>query len=208
MDEKIISSLKEQFPPNNGQNDIPDKPKPNVVKGSLVAKKNSPGKRLLNAFFAGDPKDAGNYILHEKLIPAMQNALYDIISGGFWRLIFGAGASERKYNGVPQASWRENFNGYSQSRSQFASRAQRRPVRAIEQDILFATREDAEEVLAFMNEYIDKYGAVSQADLCEKAGLPSEYTDNNWGWDYLDGAAVRHVRNGYILDLPKAISLK
>ena len=72
-------------------------------------------------------------------------------------------------------------------------------------DIILDTRREAEEVLDRMQDLIDNYGMVSVADLYDLVGINGSYTDNKYGWTHLRSADVQHVREGYLLKLPKAL---
>ena len=59
-----------------------------------------------------------------------------------------------------------------------------------------------------MEEIIATYGLVSVADFYELVGVPSNYTDNNYGWSNLRNAYVDRLRDGgYIIKLPRAFQL-
>lgn len=74
-------------------------------------------------------------------------------------------------------------------------------------EIILSTRKEAEDVLERLNDLIDKFDVASVADLCEITGLPSSYTDNNWGWSNLTFVKVRQIREGFVIDFPPAESL-
>jgi hypothetical protein len=69
-------------------------------------------------------------------------------------------------------------------------------------EIVLDKRVEAEEVLDRMDAWIDKYDSVSVADFYEMCGVSSNYTDNKYGWTDLRGAAIQHVRGGYLIKLP------
>ena len=58
-----------------------------------------------------------------------------------------------------------------------------------------------------MEELLDRFDAVSVADLFDMAGISCNYTDNKYGWTNLDSARVERVRDGYIIRLPRATTL-
>ena len=69
------------------------------------------------------------------------------------------------------------------------------------------TRGEAEEVLIKMDELIATYKVVRVADFYDLVGISSSYTDNNYGWTDIKSATVVHVREGYMIKLPKALPL-
>jgi hypothetical protein len=75
-------------------------------------------------------------------------------------------------------------------------------------DLILATRGEAEDVLDQMHELIDLYDQATVADLYSLVGIPGPYTDNTWGWYDLSNASVRHVRGGYMLVLPRTQAIE
>lgn len=75
------------------------------------------------------------------------------------------------------------------------------------QDIIFETRSDAETVLWKMEEMLDTFQNVSIGDMFDLSGVSGNYTDFKYGWTDLRGAKVERVRDGYIIDLPKATNI-
>ena len=74
-------------------------------------------------------------------------------------------------------------------------------------DILFDTRGDAQSTLDKMIDVINEYGYVTISDMYDIAGLTAPYTDIRYGWTCLDNIDIVRVRDGYILKLPKAMSI-
>lgn len=70
-------------------------------------------------------------------------------------------------------------------------------------DIIFATRNDAEEALDHMEEIAKDYGRVTLCDLKDLAGLTGKYLDIKYYWTapMLKHAAVYRVRDGWIIKL-------
>ena len=58
-----------------------------------------------------------------------------------------------------------------------------------------------------MDELIETYGSVSVADMYDLVGISCEYTDNKYGWKNIRTAEPVHVRDGYMLKLPRALPL-
>ncbi|MBO4735003.1 MAG: hypothetical protein J5614_01280, partial [Paludibacteraceae bacterium] len=72
-------------------------------------------------------------------------------------------------------------------------------------DIIFDYREDAEDCLDRMCDYLERYDSVPVSYMFDICGMtvPGDFTNEDWGWYNLSSAKVRHVSGGYILDLPK-----
>lgn len=167
-----------------------------IIKGKVI-EKHSVSKEVKNSFLS-----AGEYVLKDILIPAVKNTLSDIVQNTVDIILFGE-ARERR-------SRRDN-NTYI-SYSSYADDRDRRQVytyrNKIIDDIILDTRADAEDVIDNLIDYIDKYGVTTIADLYELIGKRAEYTDNDYGWKDLSTARVRPVREGYLLELPRPISVK
>ena len=58
-----------------------------------------------------------------------------------------------------------------------------------------------------MNELLEDYKMVSVADLYDLVGITGKVTDNNFGWTDLRNASVTRDRDGYLINLPRAIAL-
>ncbi len=83
---------------------------------------------------------------------------------------------------------------------------QRRPERRSNQDfdeIILATRAEAEEVIQRLFDLVSQYQQATVSDLLELVDITGNHTDHKWGWTDLAGAGVTKVRNGYLLDLPR-----
>lgn len=76
-------------------------------------------------------------------------------------------------------------------------------------DIVFQSREDAENALASMADVVKQYGVVSLADVYDIIGkISPSYAANKYGWRSLDKAKVVRCRAGYFIEVPKAEEIK
>lgn len=176
-----------------------------AIKGEVVAKKRSIGRKFKDTFIAADFGSVMRYVVGEVLIPAARNMIVDASRSGIERLVYG---ESRRYRGVSGES-RYQYNrpvertAYSGISSRFAPPVQRGPrSRHTRDDIIVSTREDGESVLEVMNEIVDRYGMVSIADMNELVGLPIAHTDQKWGWTDLRGASIVQIREGYLIEFP------
>ena len=71
----------------------------------------------------------------------------------------------------------------------------------------FGTREEGEKVIDTLKELLEKYGAVSVADLKDLIGMPSTYRENRRGWTDLKTASLKRTRYGYSLVFPNPTTL-
>ena len=75
-------------------------------------------------------------------------------------------------------------------------------------DIVFTTREDAEDVLEELKQIIRFYGCANLKDLAELTELDDDrYDDNTTGWVSLEKATVRRTKYGWTIDFPKPMDL-
>lgn len=175
-----------------------------VVTGEVVTRKKSGIRRIAESLVAGGAESVREYILDEVIIPKARDTAYDIleklcngVKDGAHDILYGKGSHRSPGTYV-------NYGSYYEERRQ---RSDERPVyRRAEysyDDIILATRGDAEKVLSEMERYISKYGIVSVSDLYDMLDIPDNYTDRNYGWYDLSGACVVRVRQGYLLKLPR-----
>lgn len=206
--------------PSNSKN--PQTPKPpekvveQVVTGEAALRKKSLGRRFREVFIGGDTKSVVSYVIADVLIPQAKDMFAEAVSSGFERLIYGdSRPGARRYgNRAQPGPGPTNYTRYAVRGNNPIGRQpheDRRPTVSVRtqdiDDILLATRVEAETVVDRMYDLLRDYDTVSVADLHSLVGLSSSYTDQKWGWTDLQGTDVRRVREGYVLVLPKTIAL-
>jgi hypothetical protein len=178
-----------------------------VVEGKVVRKPKSPGRKFREIFINENSSSVWEYVLFDVLTPALKDMVADATSSGMERMLFGENHRSRRAprRGEP----RTQYNRYSVSRGddrppypQRQSSVARRTKHNFD-DILLATRVEAEEVIERLYDLLSAYGTASVSDLNELLGLTSEYTDDKWGWTDLRPSSVKRTRDGYLLILPK-----
>jgi hypothetical protein len=75
-------------------------------------------------------------------------------------------------------------------------------------EVIFENRGEAEHVLTQMDELVSTYGMVSVADLYDLVGMSCDYTYNKYGWTNIRNARIERVRDGFLLEMPKALPIK
>lgn len=182
---------------------MPEKRTEKVVTGNVKQRKKSGLAKAGSIFVPGDVESVKSYILMEVLVPSIKRAISDIVCNGINMLL---GEPSRGKSGSPGA--KVAYRQYYRDRDERPS--YNRPIAQAQysyDDIVFETRGDAEEVLYRMEELLERFDVVSVADLFDMAGISCQYTDNKYGWTDLRNAHVEHVRDGYIISLPRATSL-
>lgn len=175
-----------------------------AVTTNVKVKKKSEVRKLSDIFLAEDMSNVGNYIFMDVLVPAIKKAVSDIVRDGIDMILYGStGHGKKSGSSVSYVSYnkmsdrnRDDRHYGSGSRTGYSYN-----------DITFDSRGEAEEVLTQMEAIIDNYTMVSVADLYDLVGERGNYTDQKYGWMNLRSAKVVRVRDGYMLELPKALPL-
>jgi hypothetical protein len=212
----------EEFPGNSRKARVPTEeaePKKieKVVTGEVSMRKKPLGKRFLGTFFGGDAKGVMGYIIQDVLLPATKDAFADAVSQGIERLIFGEVRSTSRRTGQRPSgsSGYVSYNRYASSpttppagRREEPRNVSRRARGAHDFDeIILATRAEAEEVIDRLFDLVARYEQATVSDLYELVGVSGNFTDEKWGWTDVRGAGVTRIRNGYLLDLPRPSQL-
>lgn len=185
-----------------------------VVTGEVRQRKQPLGKRMAETFLGGDAKSVANYVVFDVMIPAAKDMFSDAISQGFDRMLWGdnARASRRGSRSVSEPrSGQVSYNRMATSaRREDPRQPMSRQARAAHDfdQIVLATRAEAEEVLERMQDVVDRYQEVTVHDLYELVGETPQFSDAQWGWDNLLGARAVRDGGGYLLDLPKPKPIK
>ncbi len=182
---------------------LPQKRTEKVVTGDVKQRKKTGLSKAANTFLPGDVDSVKSYILMDVLVPSIKRAISDIVCNGINMLL---GEPNRgKGNSVgAKVSYRQYYQDRDDRRDYARPRSQ---AQYSYDDIVFDDRGDAEAVLERMEELLERFDVVSVADLFDMAGISCNYTDNKYGWTDLRSAHVERVRDGYIINLPRATSL-
>lgn len=183
-----------------------------VIESTVVQRKKTLGRRFTEAFGGGDARGTVFYVVTEILVPAAKDMVADAVSQGVERMIFG----EARYTRRSSSRSSSGPNGYvsynrmsgsrpDPRREHEEPRGMSRRARANHEfdEILLATRPEAELVIARLRDLIHQYDSATVADLYDLVGITSSYTDAKWGWADISDAGIRRVPGGYLLDLPK-----
>lgn len=181
---------------------VPEKKIEKVVQGEVRSKKKSGLQKITDAFVPDDVANVKSYIIEDIVVPAAKEILLDSV-----KAILGINCKNgNKQTPASRVSYRQYYN--NDSRRNYSSGGNRSRNSYDFDDIIIDNRGEAEEVLDRMEEIIATYGLVSVADFYELVGVPSNYTDNNYGWSNLRNAYVDRLRDGgYIIKLPRAFQL-
>lgn len=182
-----------------------------VTKGPVKTRKQGLGRKLLNAFISEDVDDVKSYVIQDVLIPTIRATIYDMIEGSTAMMLLGrAGKGGRNRGNRTYVDYSSRSNLNNQTGSRAGSYARSGGSYSVE-EVVFGSRSEAEDLLDAMIETMREYdGIISVADYYDMAGVRDGggYTDNYWGWKDLGNASVRRIREGYLLSLPRPISIK
>ncbi len=209
MSERKMPSV-EDYPSNASTAIEKREPVKPIIKGK-VKKKSSIFRSVKDEFISEDADTMGSYLLNDILFPALRDLINDICHGAIDAAFGGGGRSYRSrsnrgYGGGSYISYNRYYDDRDRRRrdrddERYESKRRNRDF----EDFVFQYREDAEDVLDRMCDYLERFGDVPVSyfyDLCGET-VPGDFTSDDWGWTNLSGARVRNVRKGYIIDLPR-----
>ena len=173
-----------------------------VVKGPVIQKKPSFLEKFKSSFL-GDSTNIGEYIMYDILVPAFRNTMSDL-GFGIVDMLFGGGRGYgRNYDssrvvrdrGRSYVSYNTISDRESRGRYRDVDRTER--ARHDFNNIVYDTREEAEEVLSHLVDRILEYREATVAEFCELSNIEPRYTDDRYGWTNLRDAYTERARNGY-----------
>lgn len=217
MGETNITELYENLPDNshksrNERAAIKEKPPEQdkraekVVHGKVKAKKNET-RKWTDLFISEDVANVKSYILMDVIVPSIKKALYDLVVGTLDMSLYG-GRGGGKRPTADKVSYRTDYNSISRRDDRSYSERNRTSSGYSYDDITVETRGEAEMVISRMDEIMDEYDQVRVADLYDLVGITGDYTDNKYGWTNIQTARVVRTRDGYKIQMPRAIPLK
>lgn len=207
--------MENEFPPNTKLGMQPDakvekqdKKVEKVVEGDVQRRKKPLSKRFHETFFGGDARGTAQFVVFGVLLPAAKDMFVEAGAQGLERLVYGDSRRRSAQRG-PNPTGYISYNRMRPSDSPPAPTMTRRGrARHDFDEIVLASRSEAEEVLDHMFDILSRYDSVSVADLYELTGIRSSHTDQTWGWTELRGSGVSRTRSGgFVLNLPEPFPL-
>lgn len=202
----------EEYKPNshkskeNQNGSVPEKKVGKVVSGTVKPKKKGDIQKFADIFIS-EVSNVKSYILLEVLVPAIKKAISDIVTNGIDMILYGeTGRTRNKSSTVSKVSYQRYYDRTDEQRRDYSTSSARNGFDYDE--LIFPTRGDAEAVLDAMNEIISQYGVVSIMDLYDLANVSMDnYAANKYGWTDISGCKPIRVRDGYVLNLPRALPI-
>lgn len=179
-----------------------------VVTTDGIKKNPGAGKKIIDMFIKEDLTSIKEYAIWDVWVPAIKSGIRESLIGTV-EAIFGRGAGPSTRSSGFGGSY-TNYSSSPRTRSYEDRRADQLRSRSLYgfDDVILATKIDAEDVLKAINETVETYGTVSVADYYQMVGVAHEYTDTKYGWiDIIPNRIVRVRDGGYSLNLPKPMVL-
>lgn len=172
-----------------------------ITTGKVTVKKRTFRERFFSNLINEDAGSLGDYIIDQLLIPTIKSTIVNIITGSAEK-IFGE-SSRPAARSKPTGTY-VNYNSYSQKSSQPPMKS-----KYSFDDLIFEYRSDADDVKDQLMAIIEgPYRQASVADLYDLVGKPTDFTDNNYGWQELKNISVVYKDGGYKINLPKPMPLR
>lgn len=172
-----------------------------VVSNAVKVRKKSEIRKFSEALIKQDRDGIKHYIVSEWLIPTIQKGILGLLQTMF----YGANAPS---NVAPNAmASRVSYTNYSRP---IAQTPVAQPSTGFNwPDILYATRGDAESVLARLNEAIGTFHMVSVGTMYDLSGVSAPYTSYNYGWMNIDSARLAQNMDGtWRIIMPRAVLIE
>lgn len=176
-----------------------------VVSKTPKTRKKSEIQKAAGLFISEDASTVKEHLIQDVVIPTAKDLIVNVITDAV-NIIFW-GSTRRKSGSGTRIGYASRFDEVRDPRDR--DRDKRRDRTAIEyDDIIFDNRGDAEAVLANMDACLEQYGVVTVLDLFDFAGVTTHnYMADRYGWKNLSTAEVRRIRDGFIIDLPRAFPI-
>jgi hypothetical protein len=169
-------------------------------------KKKTLAQKFSDVFLCEDVATVKGYILNDVVIPGLKDAFEDIVTSTISMMLHGSNNGRpntrnrnvRSNYGTPYYQYSKNDKNQKNAPSKSGESARNH----IDQ-VIFDNREEANQVLDCMVDYLMDYSMVSVADFYDFACVSSDWTDQKWGWYDLREARVIKTRDGWEIRLPR-----
>lgn len=179
------------------------------IDGKVVAKKKPLWKRFVDMFEPDDTENIKDYVIDEVLLPGIydnvSNLAIDAVNA-FLSMIFHKKPNYRRNSyGSSKVSYSSYYDSKKDRDREDRYRKVLDPI-----DVIFEQRSDAELALDSLKECISKYEVATINDFYDIARVTGsgEYTDEYYGWRDVSGAYIGRVREGYVINLPRAYDIR
>ena len=182
----------------------PAKKTDKVVSGSVTTKRNEV-RKFTDIFMAGDLASVGSFLWRDVTVPAVKRLIEDLTINGVSKVLWGGDVPARGSGGYGSGMPKVSYSSYYDKKDPRSPREETRvSTRFDYDDLVYASRGDAEMVLMQMDEMLDRFRVVTVLDMYDAAGKTAPFTADKYGWSDLHEAKVVPVRGGYVVKLPRA----
>ena len=171
-----------------------------VVKGNVTVKKKSGSAKVKD-----EVKSVGSYLITDVVIPSAKKLLVDFVKDGIEMLAYGSARRGDRRPTVDKFSYDKR---YIKADDRYPAPQPRSRAQFDYDTISFDSYAEADMVLTRLDEVIETYGHARVSDLYDLIGMSCSYTYNDYGWTNLSTAKIAHTRDGYVLDMPRALPLR
>lgn len=184
----------------SASNQAQDPPPEKVLDGDIKPEKKSLMKRIADAFIAVDAKDIKTYLIFDVLIPGLKRGAEDLLH----MALYNDKKSERVTRSRGVSSIRRlEYSSIRPARDDEEVILNRKTL-AGGTDLVFPTRQKAEEALDMVDERIKATGFATLKYYYTITRQPTEWPQEKWCWRSMDGATIVQTSNGgYVLRMPK-----
>lgn len=168
-----------------------------VVNGTGKLKKKSGVSKFLRHFVSDDVTNIREYVFSDVIVPFVKETISKTVD------VFLFGNTKRSRTTGTKISYR---SFYDEPRGRYREEPSRQP--AGYDDVTVDTRGEAEAVLEQLEDVIQTYGWARVSDLYDLVGISCPYTNNNYGWTNISSARIQRVRDGFLIEMPKASPIK
>lgn len=188
-----------------GQKSVAEREVKKVIKDQVIIKKKNEIQKLADVFLSEDVSNVKGYIFNDVIVPAIRDTLFDIVTKGAKMIFYGTKGS----SGIDKfTSSRISYRQYYDDNRRYTSSTEESLKSKFDyEDMEFASRSDAEDVLDQMDAMLEKYKRVSVLDLYDMIDVTAPFTSEKYGWTNLRDAKIIPTKGAYKLKLPKATPL-
>ena len=187
--------LRKKYPSNDGS----EKPKvAKVASGKVVSRGSGIKKLIRDVIIFGDLKETIKYTIVNEVVPKGIDLIASSLHS-FIDTLFNGEYEDDRDQGSRTRNAYIPYRNYSEKKT----RTRVKPRTRFElDDVAFSTIKEAKDVLAFLEDNINEFGAASVSDFYTCVGISTDYASRNFGWSDLSKACIRTCREGYYIDFP------
>lgn len=180
-----------------------------VAKGKVQKKSETSVQKFAKAFVPQDAKSIKDYVLEESpgLIVSFLRRFLQNMLDTYFPDKGGYGYSRGGSLGMRNSATR--YDNVIRTGAATGTGVKTRNTNTVYEyeNVVFNDYADADEVLDGLYDCLQRYEKVRVFDLYDLAGVAANATDRNYGWVDLRGSRVVSTRDGWVIDLPRAVPL-